>query len=107
MAKWDPRLIALMRAAEEGLDSARKLVEADSAILDLRTGLGETALHYLAVENRVEAVQRLIDLGASVNVTNKFGRTPLQEAKYIGASDVVAVLTRAGADPSLGASWSG
>ena len=73
---------------------------ADRSILELRTGIGETALHYLAVDNYGSGVQTLIDLGASVHVTNEFGRSPLDEAAMVGAADAVAVLRRAGAVPS-------
>ena len=63
----------------------------------MRTGIGETALHYLAVENYAEAVQLLIDLGASVRVGNDFGASALSEAIKVGATETVAVLRRAGA----------
>jgi ankyrin repeat protein len=100
MADWDPRLTELIDAAVENPDLARKLVEADPTILDLRTGIGETALHFLAVENYGGGVQVLIDLGASVNVTNEFGATPLEEALSIKAMEAVDVLQRAGATPA-------
>jgi hypothetical protein len=41
----------------------------------------------------------LIDLGASVNVTNEFGAAPLKEALSIKAIEAVDVLKRAGAKP--------
>jgi ankyrin repeat protein len=65
--------------------------------LDLRTGLGKTTLHYLAVENYSDAVKLLIDLGASEHITNEFGRTPLDEARMAGEDEAVATLRRAGA----------
>ncbi len=92
MSQWDPLLVELMHAAVKDAERARQLVKTHPHVLDLRTGLGETALHYLAVENYSEAVQLLIDLGAVVNVTNDFGNTPLAEA-----TDAVLVLKRAGA----------
>lgn len=66
-------------------------------VLNLRTGLGETALHYLAVENYADAVQLLIELGAEVNVRNNFGKSALQEAIQVGATQTVEVLQLAGA----------
>jgi len=75
---------------------ARKLVKDHPEVLNLRTGLGETALHYLAVENYAEAVQLLIDLGAEVNVTNEFGASALQEAIRVEANETIEVLRRAG-----------
>jgi ankyrin repeat protein len=76
---------------------ARKLVRDHPGVLDLRTGLGETALHYLAVENYADAVQLLIDLGADVNVKNNFGASALEEAIQVDAKETVEILRRAGA----------
>src|SRR5690242_17230743 len=95
----DPQLGELVDAAVLDPTLARKLVEADPTLLDRRNSLGETALHFLAVENYGGGVQTLIDLGASVHVTNQFGATPLEEAMSIDAADAVAVLIRAGAAP--------
>jgi ankyrin repeat protein len=97
MAQWDPLLVELMNAAVNDPDRARRLVMGQPHVLDLRTGLGETALHYLAIENYADAVQLLIDLGAQVNVTNEFGKTAMEEAELAEASGAVAVLRRAGA----------
>jgi hypothetical protein len=87
----DPQLVELIDAAVENPGLAKSLVEADPSLLDLRTGLGETALYFLAVENYASGVQVLIDLGASVNVANMFGSSPQDEAEFINASDAVAV----------------
>jgi ankyrin repeat protein len=99
MAQWDPLLVELMKAAVNDPIGARRLVESHPHVLDLRTGLGETALHYLAIENYAEAVQLLIDLGARANVANKFGATALGEAEMVNAAEAAAVFLRsAGAD---------
>ena len=45
-----------------------------------------------------EAAQVLLEHGASVNVRDKDGKTPLHLASYHGFSDVVALLLRLGAD---------
>ena len=94
---WHPLLVKLMQFAVRRPKLARKLVKEHPEVLTLRTGLGETALHYLAVENYAEAVQLLIDLGADVNVRNKFGATALEEAMQVEAKETVQVLRRAGA----------
>jgi ankyrin repeat protein len=86
-----------MQFATKDPKLACKLVKAHPEVLDFRTGLGETALHYLAVENCAEAVQLLIDLGAEVNVKNKFGASALEEAMQVEAKETVEVLRRAGA----------
>jgi ankyrin repeat protein len=97
MAQWDPLLVELMKSAVHDPGRARQLIESHPHVLDLRTGLGVTALHYLAIENYADAVQLLINLGARVNVANEFGATALEEAELAGAKDAVAVLRRAGA----------
>lgn len=94
---WHPLLVKLMQFAVSNPKLARQLVENHPEVLNLRTGLGETALHYLATENYADAVQRLIDLGADVNVKNNFGASALQEALQVGAKETVQVLRRAGA----------
>jgi len=76
---------------------ARKLVKDHPEVLNLRIGIGETALHYLAVENCAEAVQLLVDLGADVNVKNEFGKSALEEAVQVEAKETIEVLRRAGA----------
>jgi ankyrin repeat protein len=96
-SSWDPLLVKLMQFAVSNPKLARNLVKHHPEALNLRTGLGETALHYLSVENYADAVQLLIDLGADVNVKNEFGKTALEEAMQVKASETVAVLRRAGA----------
>src|SRR5687767_2797436 len=94
---WHPLLLKLMQFAVRDPKLARKLVKDHPEALSLRTGLGETALHYLAVENHADAVQLLIDLGADVNVKNEFGASALEEAIKVGANETVEVLRRDGA----------
>jgi len=94
---WHPLLLKLMEFAVANPKLARKLVKGHPEVLDLRTGLGETALHYLAVENEADAVQLLIDLGAEVNVKNNFSKSALEEALQVEAKETVEVLRRAGA----------
>lgn len=94
---WHPLLVKLIQFAMSKPNLARKLVRDHPEVLALRTGLGETALHWLAVENLADAVTLLIDLGADVNVTNKFGDSALAEAMQVEAHATVDVLRRAGA----------
>lgn len=95
--KRHPLLVKLMQFAVRNPKLARKLVKDHPEALTLRNGIGETALHYLAVENYADAVQLLIDLGADANVGNDFGATALQEALQVGANEAAEVLRRAGA----------
>jgi len=98
--KWHPLLRKLMEFAIRNPKPARKLVREHPEVLALRTGLDETALHYLAVEDYAEAVALLIELGAEVDTVNHCGNTALDEALIVEAVDTVAVLRRAGAKQS-------
>jgi ankyrin repeat protein len=94
---WHPLLVKLMQFAVSNPKLARKLVKDHPEVLNLRTGIGETALHYLSVENYADAVQLLIDLGADVNVKNEFGNSAIEEAMQVEARETIEVLRRAGA----------
>jgi ankyrin repeat protein len=94
---WDPLLAELMRCCVYDPQAARDLVKKHPDVLEMRTGLGETALQFLAIENCASAVQLLIDLGARVNVTNRFGESALYEARSVGAREAVEALLGAGA----------
>ena len=58
---------------------------------------GDTFLHYAVGEGSLEMVEHLINNGARVNVANRYGYTPLDEAKTFGNTDIVALLEEAGA----------
>jgi hypothetical protein len=96
--EWDPRLVELMYAAVREPERARALVVRDPELVRLRTPhVGETALHYLAIENYADAVKLLIELGADMNSTNHFGDSALHDATRAGATEAAAVLRAAGA----------
>ena len=51
---------------------------------------GETPLHYAASCNQHDCVKALLhDYGASVNATNKYGRTALHLAVHYGCDDTL------------------
>src|ERR1044072_290871 len=67
-------------------------------LLNARTGLGETPLHYLVVENHIEAVKALVEKkGADVNTVNNFGGSVISEAAGLGYVDLVKYLLAVGA----------
>jgi ankyrin repeat protein len=49
----------LIQVCFNSLEQAAILLESEPSLLTERTGTGETPLHYLAVENQLEAVQFL------------------------------------------------
>lgn len=88
------RLIAAFcQSTADGLG----LLAAEPHLALARTGLDETPLHYLAVENQLEAVQILVKSGADVNTLNHCGATPLADAASLGHAKLVKYLLSHGA----------
>lgn len=90
-------LLAFFTSVEGGL----RLLDAEPGLLNARTGLGETPLHYLAVENHMEAIKALVEKGANVNTLNDFGGSPLSEAAGLGYVGLVKYLLSVGAKLQL------
>jgi hypothetical protein len=65
------------------------------------TGSGRRALNYAALGNRVAAVRLLLARGASINLANRTGFTPVLHAVEGGANEALAVLIEAGADITI------
>lgn len=59
------------------------------ALIDYRARCGSTALHKAAEKNNLEAVRTLLDLGASANVKDTKGLTPLWNAISAKASPML------------------
>lgn len=77
----------------------RKVVARDPNAITLRNEhLGETLLHWLAVENYEDAVALLLELGADANTTNESGNSVLSEAVLLGRQAIVERLLKHGAD---------
>ena len=68
------------------------------SLIETRSGIGETALHYLAVENRQDAVEWLHARGADLNTTNNFGTPLVFEVALLGYEGLFQWLTAHGAD---------
>jgi len=73
------------------------LLNAEPQLMNERTGLGETPLHYLAVENQLDAVRLLIARGAAVSTLNECRTTPLSDAASLGYDEMVGLLLDHGA----------
>lgn len=87
----------LILAARESSDALSVLVRESPELMLGRTGLGETPLHHLVVENEIEAVKPLVESGSEVNTVNKCGGTPLSEAAWLGHEELVEYLLSCGA----------
>jgi ankyrin repeat protein len=87
----------LIAAAFDSPEATLALLRSAPHLLGARTGLGETPLHYLAVENHLRAVALLVEAGAEVNTLNSCRGTPLSEAASLGYDELVAYLLSHGA----------
>jgi len=82
----------LISAFFESVDNGTRLLKSEPGLMNERTGLGETPLHYLAVENQLDAVRALVEYGADVNTVSEVNGTPLAEATRLGHTDLVKYL---------------
>ena len=83
------------------LSSASKLLTEEPDLLHVKNGIGETVLHYLAVEDQLEMVRWLYKEGSDLNTTNDFGNTPLSEAASLGYLELCEFLLDNGADHKI------
>ena len=67
-------------------------------LISLENGLGETVLHFLAVENDLEGVAWLFAKGALLDVKNKFGDPVIFEVASLAYKELLLWFKRHGAD---------
>lgn len=92
----------LIRAFFDSTSEGLKVLNSEPELINARTEhLGETPLHYLAVENQLEAVQALVTRGADVNTVSDVGGTPLSETASLGHANIVGFLLSVGAKLDL------
>ena len=77
---------------------AERLLSATPQLLTLCSGIGETALHYLAVEDNIEGVSWLHSKGATINTYNKFGTPAVFEVAQLGYKELLEWFVKNGAD---------
>ena len=68
---------------------------------------GTSALFVAAGEGYLEVVRSLLQLGATVDLANRHGATPLSHAAVRGQTKAMAALLAASGDPNLGAEGGG
>lgn len=88
----EPPVHRLIRAGFESPEEMLTILHEDPSLIEARTGLGETALHYLSVENQYRAVKALVEAGAQINTLNECGGSPLSEAASLGYVELVEYL---------------
>lgn len=83
----DPHLIRVERfighCAANEMPQVMKMIQQGIAINSQNFQFGSTCLHHAAYAGRFAMVQYLLDQGASVEIQDKNGRTPLFDAIYV------------------------
>ena len=82
----------------EEYDLAESMIQANPKISDLRNGIGETVLHYLAVDNDGISVAWLHAHGFDLNTKNKFGRPVVFEVAQLGYKELLLWFAQQGVD---------
>lgn len=77
---------------------AEEMLRVRPALLHLVNGLGETVLHFLAVENDATGVSWLHARGADLNTKNTFGTPVLFEVASLGYKDLFKWFLEKGAN---------
>lgn len=83
---------------QEQIEWLRKIVATNRLNLNKRNNLKQTPIFEAAYYNNATLIQRLVDLGAHVNVQDIHNRTPLHEAVYSGNIAAVQALINAKAN---------
>ena len=83
---------------ERDISVAESLLNEHPTLLDDRNGIGETVLHFLAVEDFLPGIEWLHSRGASLNTKNKFGTPLLFEVAQLGYRNLFVWLVQHGAD---------
>jgi len=93
-----PNFYNFVVAAASDQKAASQMLENKPGWLHAKSSTGETALHYLVIENDIEAVKFLIDKGAEVDSRDNSGSTPLMHAAQLGHLEMCLLLMESGAD---------
>jgi ankyrin repeat protein len=91
----------LMVAAQHGhWRTVRLLLEAGANARAVQPGTDITALHFAMLSGSVKTVRLLLSWDVDVNAQTRRGATPLYYGVFKGVPATVALLLKAGADPS-------
>jgi hypothetical protein len=77
---------------------AEAAIRLDPSALTRRDKVGETLLHYFAVENDLPRVIWLHRLGASIDIPDEFGATPLMHAVQLEYRELLEYFLAQGAN---------
>ena len=84
--------------AERKFEDASALIGREPSLRFAVNGLGETVLHYLAVENDQEGVAWLFSQGFDINTQNEFGTPVVFEVAQLDYRDLLRWFISNGAD---------
>ena len=94
--------VKLIKAAEKGdIPSVRKMLDKKKAkkVIDKLGANGNRLLHYASGEwKEPDLVEKIIQMGADVNIQNIWKRTPLHTAAEVNNFDAMRILLDHGAD---------
>lgn len=101
--RYDKKIETIGQAIAWGNgDDIRRLIAENPKNLDAIRSVdekGNTLLHLACYKKNADAVAALIEAGATVDVANHLGITPLMDAVRSKDADAVALLVQHGADP--------
>lgn len=97
-----PGGLAFHDAAECGHEAILKMILSKyRSFIDLKDGLGHTALHLVARHGHVNAAQFLLSRKENFNLQSNAGETALHRAVKFGHTDLVHLLLEKGSDTEL------
>jgi hypothetical protein len=103
--KVDPLFYTFRDSVRTNPKAAEEMLARNSNLVRLSNGIGETALHFLAVEDCLDEVEWLIEHGATVDTLNDFKQTPLMEVASAGRVDMCKLLVSHGANIRYVSPW--
>jgi hypothetical protein len=99
MSETDGRWYELRNLVYAGdFDAARSLVDSQPEILEFRNGIGETVLHFLAVEKDLDGVAWLHAQGSDLHTKNEFGTPVLFEVAQLDYQELYEWFITKGVD---------
>ncbi len=84
--------------AGKKFDEAAMRIERNASLRSAVNGLGETVLHYLAIENDGEGVEWLWSKGFDINTRNEFGTPVVFEVAQLDYRDLLQWFISSGTD---------
>ncbi|HSI15491.1 MAG TPA: ankyrin repeat domain-containing protein [Chthoniobacter sp.] len=103
--KVDLRFYTFRDSVQNNPKAAEEMLARNPDLIRLSNGIGETALHFLAVEDHLEEVSWLIEHGAAVDSLNDFNQTPLMEVAGAGRLEMCKLLVSHGANIRYVSPW--